>query len=362
MKILVKSLKLVALLAIMISCGKQEEEKKEVIRPVKYQRVAPGGGIKTRSFTGTAVSGTETRLSFKVSGNISSMRVKIGQEVNKSTLLATLDDTDYELQYEQSDAAVKNADAAEEQAKAAFERTRSLYENGSTSLSNFESAKAAYESAKANESSLKKARKLAKAQLEYCRLYAPIPGKISSVNAEVNENVQAGQQVVVLSSEGDLEVNFGVPESFISSVRVQDEVAVAFSAIPGQSFRGVVSEASFSINAQTSTYPVVITLEDPESQVRPGMAASVTFTSRSDHPEDILLVPAQAVGEDESGNFVYALVAEEDYYLVQRQGIQVGPLTSEGFQINDGLVEGDLIATAGLQMLIEGMKVRLFEN
>lgn len=362
MKIFNHSWKVVIVLTLLIACGKQEEEKKEAIRPVKYQRVAPGGGIKTRAFTGTAVSGTETRMSFKVSGNINSLRVKIGQEVNKNTLLATLDDTDYELQYEQSDASVKNADAGEEQAKAAFERTRSLYENGSTSLSNFESAKAAYESAKANESSLKKARKLAKAQLEYCRLYAPIQGKISSINAEVNENVQAGQQVLVLSSEGDLEVNLGVPESFISSVRVQDEVEVTFSAIAGQSFRGVVSEASFSINSQTSTYPVVIKLQDPDGLVRPGMAASVTFTSRSEHPEDILLVPAQAVGEDEAGNFVYSLVAEEDYYLIQRQAIVVGPLTSEGFQINEGLVEGDLIATAGLQMLIEGMKVRLFEN
>jgi len=362
MKIFIYTWKFALLATLFIACGKQEEEKKEVIRPVKYQRVAPGGGLKTRSFTGTAVSGTETRMSFKVSGNINSLRVKIGQEVNKNTLLATLDATDYELQYEQSDAAVKNADATEEQAKAAFERTRSLYENASTSLSSYESAKAVYESAKANETSLKKARKLAKAQLDYTRLYAPIRGKISSISTEVNENVQAGQQVLVLSSEGDLEVNLGVPESFISQVSVQNKVQVEFSAIPGQTFEGVVSEASFSINSQTSTYPVVVKLDDPQNQVRPGMAASVTFSSRSDHPENVLLVPAQAVGEDEVGNFVYSLVAKEDYYLVERKAIEVGQLTSEGFQISEGLIEGDLIATAGLQMLIEGMKVRLFEN
>ena len=350
------------LIALCFSCGKTEETKAEVIRPVKYQKVEPGGGLQTRSFTGTSVSGTETRLSFKVGGTVNALRVKIGEEVSKNTLLATLDDSDYELQYEQADAAVKNADASEEQAKANFERVRSLYENGSTSLSNFESAKAAYESAKANESSLKKSRKLAKAQLEYTRLYAPIRGKISSVDAEVNENVAAGQQVLVLSSEGDLEVNLGVPESFISFISVQDVVSITFSAVPGQSFRGVVSEAGFNINSQTSTYPVVIKLDDPENQVRPGMAASVTFEKRQDHPESLLLVPAQAVGEDENGNFVYKLMAEDEFYRVKRQAVTVGTLTGDGFQITDGLVEGDLIATAGLQMLLEGMKVRLFEN
>ena len=350
------------LITCCISCGTTEEQKAEVIRPVKYQKVVPGGGLQTRSFTGTSVSGTETRLSFKVGGTVNSLRVKIGEEVNKNTLLATLDDSDYELQYEQSDAAVKNADATEEQAKANYERVRSLYENGSTSLSNFESAKAAYESAKANESSLKKSRKLAKAQLEYTRLYSPIRGKISSVDAEVNENVAAGQQVLILSSEGDLEVNLGVPESFIASINVQDVVSISFSAAPGQTFRGVVSEVGFNINSQTSTYPVVIKLDDPENQVRPGMAASVTFEKRADHPEELLLVPAQAVGEDENGNFVYTLIAEDEFYLIQRQTVTVGTLTGEGFQITDGLVEGDLIATAGLQMLLEGMKVRLYEN
>ena len=109
-------------------------------------------------------------------------------------------------------------------------------------MSDYESAKAAYESAKANESSAKKARKLAKAQLGYARLLAPVSGKIATVDSEVNENVNSGQQIVMLTSEGDLEVNLGLPESFISNVNVSDRVDVTFSSLPGRSFTGVVSE------------------------------------------------------------------------------------------------------------------------
>ena len=349
---------------IIISCGSAEEEKKEIIRPVLYEKVVLGGGVQERTFSGTAISGTETRMSFKVSGNIQSLRVKDGEEVRKNQLLVTLDDSDFKIQYEQADVAVKNADAVEKRAKSNYERVRSLYENGSTSLSDFENAKANYESAKANESSAKKSRKLARAQLDYCKLYAPIQGKISSLSAEVNENVSAGQAIMVLSSEGDLEVNLGLPESYINNVNVQDQVAVSFPAIPNEVFQGVISEVSFSINSQTSTYPVVVKLVGDAKAIRPGMAATVTFSINTSKPgqPDLLRVPVQAVGEDEEGNFVFTLESVEDYYQVKRRTVTIGQLTEGGFEIEGGLDEGELIATAGLQTLLEGMKVRLYED
>ena len=348
----------------MFACGSKKEEKKEIVRPVLYQEVIPGGGVQTRTFSGTAKSGTETKLSFKVAGNIQSLRVKVGQEVSRNDLIATLDDSDLQLQYEQNDASVKNADAQEKQAKSNYERVRSLYENGSTSLSEYESAKASYESAKAQESSAKKSRKLAKAQLDYARLYAPVSGKIATVDAEVNENVASGQEIVVLSSEGDLEVNLGLPESYISNVNVLDKVDVVFSSSSSQTFTGVVSEVSFSISSQTSTYPVVVKIEGDTRSIRPGMAASVTFkiNTASVSQPDLLIVPGQAVGEDENGNFVFTLEVNDDHYLAKRRSVNIGQLTSNGFEIVDGLEEGELVATAGLQTLLDGMKVRLFQN
>lgn len=351
-------------ISILAGCGAKQEIPQEVIRPVVYQKVVPGGALQKRTFSGTAVSGTETSLSFRVSGNIRSLRVNVGQQVYKNTLIATLDDADYELQYEQTDASVKQADAQEEQAKSNFERIRTLYENGNLALSDYESAKATYESARASESSAKKARKLAKAQLKYTKLYSPVAGKIATTDAEVNENVSAGQQIVLISSESDMKVNLGLPESFISTVHVQDEVEVTFSALEDRSFKGVISEVSYAISKQTSTYPVVVKLDGDTKQIRPGMAASVTFSINTESitNPDLLLVPSQAVGEDETGNFVYALQASDDHYLATRRSVVVGQLTYGGFEILEGLEEGELVATAGLQTLLDSMKVQLFNN
>jgi RND family efflux transporter MFP subunit len=168
----------------------------------------------------------------------------------------------------------------------------------------------------------------------------------------------------LISSESDLKVNFGLPESFISAVNVQDKVEITFPALPNQSFQGIISEVSFAISAQSSTYPVVVKLEGDTRSVRPGMAANVIFSinTESISNPDLLLVPSQAVGEDEVGNFVYTLEPSEDHYLATRRSVKVGQLTSGGFEILEGLQDGDLVATAGLQTIIDSMKVQLFEN
>ena len=94
------------------------------------------------------------------------------------------------------------------------------------------------------------------------------------------------------------------------------------------------------------------------------MAASVTFSINTESitNPDLLLVPSQAVGEDENGNFVYALQASDDHYLATRRSVVVGQLTYGGFEILEGLEEGELVATAGLQTLLDSMKVQLFNN
>ena len=75
-----------------------------------------------------------------------------------------------------------------------------------------------------------------------------------------------------------------------------------------------------------------------------------------------MLVPSQAVGEDENGNFVFALEELDEHYLATRRSVVVGQLSYGGFEILEGLEEGELVATAGLQTLMDSMKVQLFNN
>ncbi len=353
--------KVIYVFLFLAACSSEKEAPVEVIKPVKYQKIALSGGSYGRTFSGTAKAGVETQLSFRVAGIINSVHAKVGQKVQKGMLISSMDPSDYQLSYEEADAAVKNADAQEKQTKSNYERVSILYENQNTSLAEYEAAKAQFESAKANEKAAKQRRKQAKAQLSYTRLYAPVSGIVNYVYVEENENVATGNTIVTLSSGDNLEVLVGIPESFIVNITQDQKVAISFSSLPDTKFAGTVSEISYALSAETAIYPVTIKINSATAAIRPGMAADVTFDFSETQSEATLIVAPSAVGEDQNGNFVYVLQPEaNDTFIVRKTAVGIGSLTGDGFEVATGLQENDLVATAGLQSLLDGMKVRLF--
>ena len=66
------------------------------------------------------------------------------------------------------------------------------------------------------------------------------------------------------------------------------------------------------------------------------------------------------MGEDSNGNFVFIIEKQDDNIgIVKKHTISLGELTNEGFVVQKGLENGQLIATAGLQTLLDGQKVKL---
>ena len=353
-----------ALLLFVLSCSDDNSEQSEVIRPVRYQKVLLAGSEQSRTFSGTSKAGTEANLSFRVSGTLTSVKVKVGDRLKKGALIASIDDSDAQLNYEKSLVALEKSRIQKETAKSTLDRIKGLYENNNVSLQDYEGAKTSYATANAAHDADKRNVDLQKRKLEYYKIYAPISGIVTAVNAEKNENVSPGQVIVVLSAGDDIEVLVGVPESFISKIKTGGNVTIKFSSIPGKVFDGVISEVGFDIS-RSSTYPVTVTLSAPTNDIRPGMSADVSFIfsgRRNDRPGKII-APVTAVGQDTKGNFVFVLNKDSDStYQVEKRMITVGALLPEGFEVTSGISENEFIATAGLNSLMDGMKVRLLEQ
>ena len=98
-------------------CGEKEEEKKEVLRTVKYESVKLAGGEQIRTFSGIARAKDEMQLSFRSGGIISAGNVDVGQKVKKGTLLARLDNIEANLAYEKSVSSLSAARSAMNTAK-----------------------------------------------------------------------------------------------------------------------------------------------------------------------------------------------------------------------------------------------------
>lgn len=359
MKSHMKSLTFILVILLCFSCGKEQKEPEKLIRPVQYETIGTFGGNKTQSFSGTSRTDKIIKLSFRSSGIITKFDIKIGQKVTKGQQLATLDNVQARLNYQSALSSLNSAESAMNTAKLSLDRTKVLFEKGSVALSSYEAAKNQYTSAKNSYTSAKQSVELQKEQIKFGYLIAPENGIISSVAAEIDENVSPGQTIATLNAGTDMEISLGLPESVINHIKENMNVEVTFSSLPNKTFKGKVTEVSPAVDSNTATYPIRIALLDATNEVKSGMAATVTFNfGNGATSAQEIVVPASAVGEDSKGNFVF-LIKEGSTTIVTKQHITIGELTPEGFIVKSGLSSGQKIATAGLQTLLEGQEVKL---
>ena len=349
---------------LIVSCSGDPLPQKDIIRPVRYQQVFLAGGEQSRTLSGISKAGTESKLSFRVGGIVKAVHVKLGKKVAKDARLALIDDSDAQINYEKALETLRKVATQKDNARSNLDRVKELYENNNVSLSEYESAKDKYASANSAYNTERRNVDLKKRELGYYALYAPMDGIISQVTIEKNEQISPGQVVITITSQDDIEVSVGMPEAFISRVKIGEKVSVKFSSLPDKIFDGTISEVSFATGPQSSVYPVIVTVEHPTSDIRPGMSADVifNFSARNRASEERLMVPVGAVGEDSEGNFVFTLIKKENgLAITQKKKVTVGELSHEGFEIIEGLQNDALVATAGVESLTDGLTVKLLK-
>jgi len=347
---------------LLASCGEGDKAPDNPLRPVKYTTVDYRRGADVRTFSGTARTEKIINLSFRSSGILTELNIKLGQRVKKGELLARLDNVTARLNYESALASQSSAESQMNTAKLALDRIRVLYAKGSASLTDFESAKNSYKTAEQGYESAKRSVAIQQEQIRFGYLYAPENGVVTSISAEVDETISTGQPIAVMNAGTEMQIALGFPESIINEISAGMPVTVRLPAHSEREFKGKITELSPAVDNNTATYPARIQVEDPESLIKSGMAANVTLTMNSDTLDDtVLTVPPEAVGEDSQGRFVFVIDETPETPVVRRTSVDVGALDSRGFVVLSGLERGQKIATAGLQTLLDGQPVSLFE-
>ncbi len=350
------------IISLFIACSSKKGDKKEVIRPIKYEIVSKLNALKTRTFSGVASASDEIELSFRSSGIITKLNIKIGQRVNKGDLLMRLDNIHAQLAYEQSLSALNSAKSAMNTAKSSLERSKALYEKGSHSLSDYEAAKNSFQNALDKYESAKRKKEIDETNISYGYIYAPKSGIIAAVNISLNETVISGQIMAILNAGNEVNVIVGLPESIINKVAIGMVTQIYFASMEESEFSGNIIEIAPIVDSKSSTFPVKIDIVDPIQAIKPGMVADVAFTfgSNKEFDSDLLIVPVKSVGEDGDGTYVFIIESEDgETGIVKKQHIVLGELTNDGFIVKSGLTEGQKIASAGLQTLLDGQKVKL---
>ena len=137
---------LLAATVLWVGCG-SEPQVAEPIRPVKYAEVRPASAVQSQRFAGTAKAGVEAKLSFRASGLIESISVKVGDRVEAGQRIAALDNRDAVLAHQRAKATLENAEVQKANAQSRLIRVRQLYEANNVSLAEYEQAKNGFASA-----------------------------------------------------------------------------------------------------------------------------------------------------------------------------------------------------------------------
>jgi RND family efflux transporter MFP subunit len=354
-------LPLYVLLSLYGGCT-QEQKSAEIIRPVHYQVVEPTGGPNLRSFKGISITDVEAEPQMEVSGTLSRLYVKRGDLVETEMLIAELDPEDYLFQVRLAELRLAEAQAKTQKASSEYEQTRKLYDDGFISLSELNSIFAVYDSTKKaatlSELQLETARK----NLQLTQLRSSLNGRVTDLYFQEGNYVAAGDSIMKIVNDSKPEVACGIPDIGRLNIHEGTKAIVKFDSLPGQQFAGAVTFIGSDSLKLKPDQNLVITLIQTNPKIDPGMSAELIF-SLSGGSNERFLVPAAAVNQDPQGKFVYIAVPQDkNLAVVQRKPVRIGHLISGKLEIVEGLQDGDLIITAGLSQIEEGMKVNLLHK
>ncbi len=350
---------------ILMACEDEAPVTEKIYRPVQYVKVQPQGAIETDTFSGVVEADLDANLSFRVGGTITKRLIKVGDQVKVNQLLAELDATDLQVSYQQAQASLQQAIANQRNQQANYNRVIELYENNNSSKSDLDAARAGAESAKAATAVARRKAEAARLQLSYTKLKAPQDCSIAEILADTNEAVNPGQGVIRINCGSCPKVKVSVPDQLINNIHKGDNVIVTTSAFAGQKFMAKITEVGVAASSG-GAFPVEALLQGKCPDMRAGMSANLIFDFsdvQGSEQANRLLVPYLSIGEDSQGSFVFVLEPISDgIYHAKRRTIEFRAGSNNGAEILSGVEAGELVATAGVRRLLDGMEVKLLEK
>ena len=336
---------------ILAGCGSDASHEQTADQLVKTVQVGSAeAGSTAGTYAGSVKGRYESNLSFQAGGRITARNVQLGSVVHAGDVLMTVNPQDVAQAVNQTQAQVSAAEAQLNLAKSNLARYQQLYAQDAVSAAALDQYTTAYNQAQAQYDQAVAAMSAQENQLSYTQLTADADGVISAVTGEVGQVVAAGQTVLTLVHDGDLEVQINVPENHVAG----KEVSATFWALNDQPVRGVVREVAPMADAASRTYKVSITLPDPPAGLQLGMTASVTNDAAAAATGASYVLPLSAVYQ--TGDTPQVFVVGKDKIL------KLVPVQVEKFGDNSvsvtGLQAGDEVVTAGVHMLHDGQRVR----
>lgn len=253
----------------------------------------------TISATGSLEPVDQVEVGTQVSGDISKIYVDFNSKVSKGMVIAELDKSKLKATLAQAEIAYKSAETDFKYKESTFNRVKKLSESNSASAVELETAEYNMNSAKLAMERSQNEVNQAKLNLSYATIKSPIDGVVLKRAVEVGQTVAASMSTptlfVIAKDLSQMKVMADVDEADIGQVKAGQRVEFTVDAFQDDKFKGTVQEVRLSPTTTSNvvTYTVVISAENPDQKLLPGMTATCTIVTQE--IEDAVAIPVKAL-------------------------------------------------------------------
>ena len=356
---------------LLTGCGEKIEPGN--VEPAKKGHVkAPvvSAEIINRPFfyesVGTVSAKTVSTVSSKLMGSVREVFVREGDHVNQGDRLAVIDDRQVLAMLRQAKAALAEARRAEaaalagaDLARATYARYQNLMKDESTSPQEFDEIKSRYQQAQAELAATKQRVKQAEATLSSAAvsakdavILAPYNGTIRAKMIDVGDLSTAGKPFFTLETTENYIVELVLPEQYINTVVLDQQVTVTVSSLNNKAFTGNVQEIFPAANVKSRSFLVKVKIP-ADKALRSGMFARVSIPIGK---AGLILIPVRAVRHSGQLTGIYIV---DDTQTAKFRLIRTGRTFGDSLEVLSGLKQGERYVTAPPPTLINGMTVEM---
>jgi membrane fusion protein, multidrug efflux system len=351
---------LIALVIVHLLRGKKPEHGPSA-QVVTVAVASLGSMPETLNALGTITPIATVTVLPQLSGFLTAVGYREGQDVEKGQFLAQIDPRQYEIGKQQAEAQLAKDEAARDQARADLVRYTLLNERHSIAEQTWYNQRFVVEQAEAAvKADIANIAQFA-LDLDYCHITAPVAGRVGLRLVDPGNFVTASSQpgIVVITQMKPTTVQFAIPQNALGDVlqRVNSGATLPVTVYNSNNTKQLATGKLFALNNQMATATGTVTLRaslpNDDEALFPNEFVNVTLLV--DTLQNAVLVPTPAVQTGAPGDYVY-LVNADDTVSVHK--VTLGPSDGKHTVIVTGLSAGQRVVTDGLDRLSDGAKIQ----
>lgn len=351
-----KRLGLLSIGLLLAACSKSEPPP-EPVRPVLSIKVQALNEETLGRFAGSIQARYESNTGFRVGGRIASRNVDVGAEVEKGTLLATLDPSDQQNQLRSAQGDLAKIEAQLINAQANARRQQALFDRGVGAQAQLDIANTDLKTTQASLDQARAAVNQSKDQLGYTELRSDHKAVVTAWNAEAGQVVTAGQQVVTLAQPDIKEAVIDLPDTLVDQIPSDVVFLVAAQLDPSINTTAIIREIEPQAQSATRTRRARLTLTDTPPGFRLGTAISVTLSSAI---KPRIELPVTALQEVDGKSRIWVIDTQSK--TVSPRDVSVISRNDSTVVLAGGVKNGERVVSAGVNSLKPGQAVKLDED